>query len=219
MLVYARREFAAVICQGLNVAEPQFDRLKFKDVVHYVCAACDPGHLGSVKLHKVLYYFDMTKYALTGTAATGATYMKQPRGPMARQMQPVLRDLQSEGRLAVSQEDYFGYSKTVYSALGEPEVARLADYERRLLDEIIDFVCRDNTAKTISEFSHNLAWESVETGRSIPYRMAFLILPIDPSDEAVDWAISEAQRIEDRPQAILDGARLRAFREGLRAVH
>jgi hypothetical protein len=174
----------------------QFDRHKLKAVILYTAFTCLPGRLGAVKLHKVLYFVDMLHYADAGVPVTGSTYRKRPLGPTCDQLLPMLTDLCRTGELTIREVDYFGYRKKEYEATESPDVDRLSESERSLLDEVIQFVCYDNSAKAISEFSHNRAWEMVEYGEVLPYNSVFHIFPSQVSLEAMEWADAEVSRIE-----------------------
>lgn len=176
----------------------QFDRAKFKDVVLYTCHKCDRSILGATKLNKVLYFTDMIRFASSGCAVTGATYRKRKHGPTTDQLLPALRELVSEGKLQINDVNFFGFTKKEYVALGQPNIERLGKEEIILLDEVIDFVCAENTAKTISEYSHQAPWEMVEFGQEIPYHSAFLLFHSEVSLEALDWAEAEAKAIADQ---------------------
>lgn len=175
----------------------QFDREKLKAVILYTCRTCKPAQLGAVKLHKVLYYLDMLGYAASGTAVTGATYRKRPHGPTCDALLPMLRELVASQDIRMAEVDYFGYRKKQFEALSEPDLARLSSQEIGLLDEIIDFVCRHNSARTISEFSHGRAWEIAGFGDVLPYHGALHLFPDQVSEEAFDWASGEEAAIED----------------------
>ncbi len=179
-----------------------FDREKLKAAILHICAGCDPANLGAVKLHKVLYFSDMLHYAQTGKPITGAVYRKRPFGPTCDPLLSTLSGLEREGSLEIESVDYFGYQKKNYRAKVKPETNRLSADELNLLDEVIDFVCNSNSAKTISEFSHNRAWDIVEFGEVMPYHSIFSIFPTQVSKEATDWAESEVKQIEaSRPQS------------------
>lgn len=172
----------------------QFDRAKFKDAIHYICAKCPADELGKVKLHKILYFADMIHFIDTGTSLTGVQYQKQKFGPMARHLNWAIDELQRENRLRVEKRDYFGFEKIDYHALGEVDNHRLSDAARRVLDEVMEFV-RSRSAKAIGELSHNAAWEAVEIGDVIPYYSAFGLYPAAVTDADVDAAVSEARKI------------------------
>jgi hypothetical protein len=174
----------------------QFNRAKFIALLLYICATADPHRLGAVKLNKVLYFADMIWYALTGMPITGAGYRKRPNGPTTDNVLPALRELQRSGAIEIEEIDYYGYRKKVYRATEAPDKSHFADEEISLIDDVIQFVCYNNTAKTISEFSHNRAWEMAEFGAEIPYHTAFALFPSEVSEETIEWAVSVAQEIE-----------------------
>ncbi|MEM0930495.1 MAG: Panacea domain-containing protein [Pseudomonadota bacterium] len=174
----------------------QFDRLKLAELVLYACQSCSKEQLGATKLHKVLYYTDMLRFAATGNSVTGSTYSRKPFGPTCDQLLATLHGLEEAGELEVSSEDYFGFTKKSYYPKRDPDVARFSKSELALIDEIIDFVCVKNTAKQISEFSHDLPWQLVNDGDRITYESIFLIFAEDASLTTRSWAEAEAARIE-----------------------
>jgi len=195
----------------------QFDRVKLKTVILYTCVKCNSSDLGAVKLHKVLYFADMLHYAHVGTPITGATYRKRALGPTCDQLLSTLRDLDKTGEIEVRDADYFGFRKKEYVPLRGPEIERLSKSERALLDEVIEFVCRSNTAKTISDYSHNRAWEMAEYGDVLPYHSVFHLFPGQVSQEAMDWATSELDQLEAEGSPIepMGGTSLGDFRSRL----
>ncbi len=176
----------------------QFDRAKFKEAVFHICASCDAQNLGAVKLNKVLYLADMFRFAVEGHPITGATYRKRPYGPTTDALLPALRELAHDGSLKIETGDYFGYRKTNYLPQRESRPTRLSAEELKWLNEAIDFVCHGNTAKTISDFTHNRAWEMVESGAVIPYHNVFYFFPTIPSLETVEWGIEQAKAFESQ---------------------
>jgi hypothetical protein len=173
----------------------QFNRAKLKDAVLFVCSSCRPAYMGAVKLNKVLYFSDMLRYAHVGTPITGATYRKRPMGPTCDQLLFTLSELQRDGSLEIRDADYFGYLKKEYIPL-RPAGASLSDEELAILTEAVEFVCINNTAKTISELSHNRAWEIAEFGDEITYNSVFNLFPTQVSDDTWNWAADEAKEIE-----------------------
>jgi hypothetical protein len=193
----------------------QFDRAKLKAVILYACASCEPSQLGSVKLNKVLYFLDMIHYAVVGTPVTGATYRKRTFGPTCDQLLGTLAELIREKAVELRHVDYFGYCKSEYIAKIPPEKNRLSADEVSLLNEVLEFVCRQNTAKTISEFSHNTAWELADFGDILTYRSAFHLFPNEVSPEALEWGLTQAAEVEaERSQGnSLDYDSYSAFRK------
>lgn len=174
----------------------QLDRAKLKALILRACTQCDPSRLGAVKLHKILYYADMLHFAEAGAPITGATYRKRPHGPTCDELLSTLRELEQSGGLEIREIDYFGYLKKEFIARVEPELNRFSKRELALIDDVIDFVCNQNTAKTISELSHSRAWDMAEFGEILPYTSVFFLFPAQASPEALEWAEEEAKRLE-----------------------
>lgn len=173
---------------------PEFNREKFKDVVHFVCASCSPEELGNLKLHKILYFSDMLKFLSSLQPLTGVEYIKQKFGPTARHLTWAVNELCKEGRLKVVRRDYFGFEKVDYISLTSPSRKRLSNDDVHLLSDVIDFVC-SKSAKEISELSHDAAWEAAELGQTIPYYAAPGLVPAPVSEQDIAGAIDEAHRI------------------------
>jgi len=174
----------------------QFDREKTKAVILYACDQCAEDDLGAVKLHKVLYYLDMLRYVHVGASVTGGRYRKRPFGPTNDRLVGLLSEMQNEGAIRIESTPYHGYVKKEYHPLQAPDLDRLSFDELALLDHVIDFVCRQNSAKSISDYSHNAAWEMADFGDEMPYRTAYLLYPNEVSSEAFDWAEKEFANIE-----------------------
>jgi len=174
----------------------QYDRNKLKALILYASSVCARSQVGAVKLHKLLYYTDMVHYAQIGAPVTGSTYRKRPLGPTSDALLPMLSEMESRGEIRIHEVDYFGFRKKEYEPLAEPDMALFSETERALIDEVIDFVCRNNTAKTISDFSHGRAWEIAEFGDELPYHGALHLFPNQVSLEALDWASGEMEAVE-----------------------
>ena len=174
----------------------QFDRTKLKDAIVYIADKCRGDDLGAVKLHKVLYFSDMLHYAATGRPITGSIYKKRPHGPTCEPLPMALDEMRAEGTIRVQEREYYGYLKKEYLPLVSADTSRFRPGELAVIDDMIDFVCRKNSARTISEFSHNRAWEIAEYGDVIPYSSVLHFFPTDVSAEAIGWASSETAKGE-----------------------
>jgi hypothetical protein len=181
--------------RSLNPAV-QFDRTKFKELILFVCGSCEPSRLGAVKLHKILYLADMLRFAFEGRAITGSVYIKREFGPTSQHLLGALRELQREDAIRVGACIYFRFRKATYLPTREPDLSIFTEDEIALVRDVVDFVANQNTAKTISEFSHSRAWEMAEFGAEIPYHTAFALFPSEVSDEAIEWAASVSGEVE-----------------------
>jgi Protein of unknown function (DUF4065) len=173
----------------------QFNREKMRAVILHACHSCDPDELGAVKLNKVLYYLDMIAYAHHRMTVTGATYRKRPNGPASDQLLFLLREMQRAGDIEIKDVDYHGFWKKEYIAKAPDPVGVLNEEELSLLDDVIEFVCRQHSARSISEYSHSLPWEMAEMGGVIPYHSAMLLFPMEPTPEGLEIAEQGLQEI------------------------
>lgn len=165
----------------------QFDREKLADAVHFICEIADSSRFGAVHLHKALYFSDMLSFLANGTAITGVQYLKQKFGPTARHLSWALRELERRNVISVEEVDHYGYSKKKYNVRETYAGNRLSVNEKKLLSETVSFV-EGKSAREISEFSHNAAWESVGLGEEIPYHSVYRWLPSEITDDDVEWA-------------------------------
>ena len=173
---------------GQKVRQVRFDRDKMRAVILRACYACGPDQLGATKLHKVLYFLDMISYAHRGEAVTGATYRKRPFGPTADQLLSLLRDMQTSGDIEIRENNYHGFLKREFLPLVVEPDNVLSNEDSAILDDVIEFVCKMNTAKGISEYSHQAPWEMAEFGDVISYPTSLLLFPSDPLPKAFEIA-------------------------------
>ena len=172
---------------GLNM-----NREKFKRLVHYVCWRCsgDPTKLGAVKLNKILWFADSSCYYSTGESMTGARYVRRQYGPVPAPILPVLRELEEEGKLTVQDARFHGLAKKEYIVRQAADDSFLSEDERKLIEEIIEYVCNEHTAKSVSNATHNKVWEIAEDGETIPYFTVF-VKPGKITDEDRKWAYAQ----------------------------
>jgi hypothetical protein len=118
---------------------------------------------------------------------TGARYVRRRFGPVPHQILPVLKDLETEGALTVGETYYHGKTKTSYSVHKPASYEMFTPKERAIVDKMIDFVCDEHTATSISEFSHDHVWKAATEGEEIPYMTVFA-QPGTITQEDRNWA-------------------------------
>lgn len=181
----------------MATADVKYNREKLRAAILHVIGMCEPDRLGAVKLHKVLYYSDMLLFLEMGHPITGAQYRKRPFGPTCDAALSVLDELARDRAISVEMVNYHGFQKKQFSLNAPADTNHLSAVEKAVLVEMIDFVCNSNSAKTISDFSHDMVWEMVEFGDIIPYHNAIHLIPNVPSQDAMDWAEAEVRQIAD----------------------
>ncbi len=169
-----------------------FDKPKFKDLVQYVCWRCkDPTKLGATKLNKILWFVDREMYLRTGRPVTGSPYVKRQFGPVPKSINAAISELEGEKVLSTREVEYFGKLKREFFARSAPDLARFSPDEISLVDEIVDIVCGEHTAKSISEATHDRVWSLAEIGEEIPYFTVFADRPGELTEDDVAWITAE----------------------------
>ena len=163
---------------------------KFVNAIHYVCdkAADDPSVLGAVKLNKVLWYSDVLRYMVTGASITGEEYVKRQHGPVPRHVYKAIDELISLGRIVRGKVDHFGFMKTEFHSLVEPDISQFTPEEIAQIDEAFEHVCLKHTATSISEETHGVIWELASMGEVIPYSTVFASVEGEITEADVAWA-------------------------------
>jgi len=146
-------------------------------------------------------------------------YRKQKFGPCASFLRSAVTDLEAAGRIRQSREWYYGSEKFTFTSLAAVPASRLSESERALLGEVIEFVCRNNPAKSISDFSHARAWDAACLGQVMSYDTAMNIVAAELADDDLSWAITKAANVanEESRGAPVQRRGHAAFRGSLRS--
>lgn len=165
---------------------------KFSRLVHYICWKVeDPTRLGAVKLNKVLWFSDLLTYLHLNAPVTGARYVKRQFGPVPAAVLPAIDALKEAGAIAVREVEYFGKSKREFFALKTPDISIFSADEISLVDQIIQSVCDQHTAASISELTHNAAWEMADIGEDLPFFTVFSAMNGEIDEKDIEWADRE----------------------------
>jgi len=174
-----------------------FHMNKLVEAVHYICSNVGPeDRLGAVKLNKILYYADMLSYARTDRAITGATYVKQFRGPVPTQVVAAIAQLESDTRLNVTHVSVFEALRRQFEAIGITDTKVFDAGELDTINETIRFVC-GHTAPEISEISHHVVWKAADIGEVLPYD-SFLVTSLGDIGESDITIANEAIKAASR---------------------
>lgn len=175
-----------------------FDRGKFKALVHYVIwRAGDRDGFGAVKLNKVLWFSDARAYMLRGRPITGAAYIREKWGPVPRSMMPVREELVHERAIRVWSDRLYDYPTTRFHALRAPDGIRsiFDDEDIKTVEFWIETIDKEHTAKSISDETHDYAWEIAELGEELPYHAIFATRMRQADDEELKWAQDRAREL------------------------
>lgn len=173
-----------------------FDRSKFQNLVHYIIWKCpDPAKLGSTKLHKILWNAETRHFLMKGEPIAGARYIKREWGPMAEKLLIARDELVREGAIKFWRDRKFAgdYSKDIYEALRPPPKGILTESEREAVDYWVKEICLKHTAKTISEETHGLAWETARMNEEMPIQSILIERIREPKEDELERARKKAQ--------------------------
>lgn len=174
----------------------QFDHDKFKALLHYVVwKAGDKDGFGATKLYKVLWFSDARAYMLQGEPISGETYLREKFGPLPAHGQSVIKELADDGVIRVWNDTYYGKSIRHFHSLQVPDRLSLDQRQREIVDYWINHIADEHTATSISEQSHDYAWEIAKLGEEIPYHAIFATRIRDPEGEELEWASRRAKEL------------------------
>ena len=174
----------------------KFDREKLKALVLYVIWRVGQADgFGATKLNKALWFSEARHYMMYGSPITGETYIRQPHGPVPEHVDEICRELELEGIVARRTERYFGKDLTRFVADEPPDVAHFSCDELNVVDWWVKHIAEEHTASSISELSHNYAWEIAANGEAIPLYAILSSRIRAPLGKELEWARQEAQRL------------------------
>ena len=154
--------------KGIKMTQAQ--QKKFRELVLYVAQkSADDAKFGSIKLNKIVAFSEMIHFAKTGKPITGASYMKQPLGVVARCMKPTLDELAEKRDLAIIPQERHGKVAKVPTALRPAKVEVFEPSEVEAIDEVLKAL-HDHHGTSTSDLSHRLTpnWEYLPVGVEIP---------------------------------------------------
>jgi Protein of unknown function (DUF4065) len=165
-----------------------------KHVAHYIIARAKPEHLGATKLNKVMWFADLISHKVTGKTITGQTsYRKLQYGPVPNEMVSVLRSLMDDGAIVKREVPTPLGSRHEYVWIKEPELDLFSAQEIDIINQMIDWVCNDHTASSISEFTHGPLWEETLMGDQIDIGAASVSI-VPTTGKHLEWALSAIER-------------------------
>jgi antitoxin SocA-like protein len=156
--------------------KPKFNAAKFKELMLYAAEKSrGDDHFGATKLNKILFFSDFLSYGLTGQAITGAAYVRQPNGPVPRQLKPMQAELENAHDVVIVRRKVFNFVQTRLEPLRPANRGLFSAEEIDLIDDVIRNLAA-STAKGVSDLSHvrSRAWQIAELGQEIPYAAVFL---------------------------------------------
>jgi hypothetical protein len=162
---------------------------KFKAMVHYIVASCEPHRLGAVRLNKICWFTDTFTYRVTGHSLTGETYVKRKHGPVPKSVLATIRELEDEQKIHVRDHQILPTRKMrMFVSLTDAPTDAFSEPEREVLDYIISHVCNHHSANSISELSHDRIWDAANEGEEIPMCATLVSSSAQMTPEVAKWA-------------------------------
>ncbi len=87
------------------------------------------------------------------------------------------------------------YEGTRFVSLMPPLAVGFEGTEQQTVDYWIRHIADDHTANSISEESHDYAWEIAKMGEPLPYYAYLATRVREPNDEEMEWARESATRL------------------------
>jgi len=171
-----------------------YDKERLKHLIHYVIwkVGARPG-FGATKLYKSAWFSDARTYILHGHSITGAPYIREKHGPIPKYGIAVRNELAKEN--AIKQWQHGGKGEWHFKAVTPPEPTWFSEEERKCIDYWSVHIASDHTAASISDESHDYAWEIAPMGEVLPFYSTLAERIRDPNDE-------ELSRMRQRVEAL-----------------
>ena len=153
---------------------------KLKSAIVHICHTFKetPKKLGSVKLHKILWFSDVMSLKERYKTITGMTgYIARRLGPVVPNIREIIAELANEGVIS-SKKNFIGNQQRMYDITDEKMaldyIKQLDDDDKRILDHWIDYA-QDRTVQEIVHTAHSYTWWSkMKIGKPVPVHLGAL---------------------------------------------
>ena len=157
--------------------EPTYNSRKFRDLMLYLAhlSENDP-FFGAVKLCKLLYYCDFRSFAWSRTPITGASYQKQPNGPVPTLFFVERDALIDDEEAKLKSERALYYVQHRLEPIGDcsSKATSFSEDELRIIHKVQSELV-GMTASQVSALSHREpGWILTDDYEVIPYESVFI---------------------------------------------
>jgi hypothetical protein len=168
---------------------------KFVALIHYIISnAKDPIALGATKLNKIAWFADASYYRMTGSSMTGEQYVKRQHGPVPRNVLSALNTLEDDKKIVI-RHPAVPFQVREFISLEPADTTLFSEQERGLVDAVMQEVCENFTASSISLFSHNQIWEAAAIGEELPLFAVLASEAGEITEDDLNWATAETDSI------------------------
>lgn len=129
---------------------------------------------GLVKLNKIIWRADFDAFAARGRPITGRAYQRLPQGPAAREMKPLLTEMERDGSITYFETD-FGDNVVEYRPIATIG-PNLANFTKEDLDFVEASIAHywNMTGTETSDDSHGAAWKTRGNKAPMYYELSYL---------------------------------------------
>lgn len=172
----------------------EFDRDRLKKLAHYVIAkGSGKDGFGATKLYKVMWFAEARSHVLRGDSISGATYIRREHGPVPELGMQIRNELAQEGLISQKLVDRGNYKEWSFVNRANPDTSFMTKEQRQDVDYWFRHIDEDHTAASISDESHNYAWEIAEMGEPLPFFALLSERVREPSDSELEEARKDAR--------------------------
>ncbi|GHU24731.1 hypothetical protein FACS1894164_12040 [Spirochaetia bacterium] len=152
-----------------------------------------PG-LGSIHVNKGLLMIDAYYYSLFHRTLTGIQYVKDKYGPVPEpEARNIIKNMELD-TIEVQKEEKGPHKKKSHVALVKPDYSVFPPEALAIINEVAERIT-SMSAQSLSEATHNKAWEYTEQGEIIPITSTYSLEVIDRSTR--ELTTSEQKEIHD----------------------
>lgn len=164
---------------------------RIRDIIHYVISYCsDKGfdRLGKILLNKVIWFIDKESYRLNCKTISGQeTYVRMPEGPVVKNMDQYLDELEASGKITIEKERFYNLFRYSFTPKQNNDGRMFDVEEKKMIKAYTDYVWQ-LTGEETSDISHDLLWENTNNGQEIPVYAWFINHePFSKDKDTMDW--------------------------------
>lgn len=168
---------------------------KLQDAVYWVCKIAQSKGLKlfSIPLSKIIFLADRRCYLRNLKPMIADAYVHGKNGPYLESLRTAISNLKSEGYIRTERRKYGIHSKTEYYLGCRSDRYQINNISKNNLEELREItfdVLVNETAETVSGFTHNHAWQVSVEKEHIPMCAQLITQPAEITDEDVEWAKS-----------------------------
>ena len=163
---------------------------KLKRLIHYVAwKAGKRDWFGATKLYKVLWFADARQFVLTKKPITDAIYIREKYGPVPKDAMIARRELEREKAIRVSKDGKL----TRIVALSKPDTSIFSPDELAAVNYWIEHIDKEHTAQSISDKSHDYAWDIAKMGEELPLFAVLANRIREPNERELEKVTRESE--------------------------